>query len=403
MRLAFALAFSSVLAGPAQEVPFESPEFGLRLKIPAGWSVGTADGATILKLSRAGQRPFAAEIVVQNLNFIEEHITVGQYREQFRQFIQRQYADPRILDDKASVVGGKPCHAFTWAWKAKDGPAVNARAFVEISPMRLVSVELGAPKEMEDAAKTWDALLASIEFFPRKAPDGTEERLKLFAEAAGKWPATEAGFARKTELDYALGDQNVGSYSQQMKAATRDGATGIELTTADVIDLGPNGRLERRSSVFVSDDLAKQRADVEVVHRSKERRVQYFTSSVALDGTDVTAERRLNGEKTSAKLKVPERTVISDALEAVEFRLLAGGKAPMMSIPVLEAFDNDVQYARVEHTGEYEMKAPAGGLAKVQVLVVARDTGIVTYWFDPAKKIIRRSVAGGNVVLQERK
>jgi hypothetical protein len=403
MRHLLALAILPALVGPAQDGAFESPEFGVRLKIPAGWTVGTSDGATILKISLAGKHAFPAEIVVQNLAFLEEHITVGQYREQFRQFIQRQYADPRILDDKAFTVAGKPCTSFTWAWKAKEGPAVNYRAFIELSPMRMLSVEFGSPKTMEDAAKTWEALLATLEFFPRKQADGADERLKLYAESAAKLPATEAGFTRKTELDYLVGVENVGTYSQQMKAATKDGAAGVEMTTVDVIDLGANGRLERRSTVFVSDDLARQRAEVEVVHRGKERRIQYFTSNVAIEGGEATADRRINGEKSAVTVKVPERTILSDAIEILEFRLLAAGKGPMISVPVLEAFDNDVQYARMEHTGEYEMKAAGGGLVKVNVLVVARDTGVLTYWFDSNKKVMRRSVAGGNVVLQERK
>ncbi len=408
MRLALVWAFLPVLAVRAapQDAAFESPEFGVRLKIPAGWTVGTPRPGEVLRLSLPGNHAVPPELVVANLPFLEEHITVGQYREQIRQFIQRKYLDPRILDERTVTAGGKPGFIFTTASKAKDdAPAISYKAMIEISPSRLLSVECVAPRAMEETAgKTYDALLASLEFFPRKAPDGTAEGVKRFGEAVAKLPATAADFARKVELDYGIGERRVGTYAQEMKAATREGATGIEVSTVDVIDLGADGRLEKRTRGFISDDLAKQRADVEIVHRSKELRVQYFTASVALDGTDVAVERRLNGEKSSVKLKAPERAVLMELLEPLEFRMIGAGKGPSMSVPVLPAFDNEPGHVKMEHTGDYEMKADAGGLVKVSILVVTREDGaMINYWFDEARKLIRRSVGGQSVVLQARR
>ena len=407
MRFALILALlPAVAAGRAsQDQVFDSPEFGVRLKIPAGWAVGSIAGAEILKLSLPGKHDFSPQVAVQNLLFPEEHITLGQYREQFRQFIQQNFAEPRILEDRSLTVGGKPSMVFTWSWKAKDGPALHFKSFTELAPTRLLSVELVAPKALEGAAKTFDTLLASLEFIARKKPEGTDEAVKKFGEIAAKLPATDPAFERKSELDYVLGDQTVGSWSQQMKAATRDGAAGLDVVTVDIIDLGANGRLEKRTTVFLSDDLSKQRAEVEIIHRGKPGRVQYFTASVALDGTDVTVDRRLNGEKSTVKLKAPERTILDEALEAVEFRLLAAGKGPTISVPVLQAFDNEPSFVKAEHTGEHEMKIPgAAGLAKISVFVVARENGtIITYWFDKDRKLTRRSVGGQNIILQEKK
>jgi hypothetical protein len=405
MRLALVLAILPAFAALPQDGAFESPDFGVRLKIPAGWTVGTAQPPVVLKLTLPGKHAFPPEIAVQNLAFTEEHITIGQYREQFRQFIQRSFAEPRILDDRSLKVAGMPAVLFTWTWKTKDAPAIHYKCLIEISPSRMLSVEFAAPKAMEEAAaKTLEALLASIELFPRKKPEGTEEGLKRLADALGKLPATPAEFEHKIELEYQIGAENVGSYSQLMKAAARDGAAGLEVTTVDVIDLGPNGRLEKRSTVFMSDDLSKQRAEVEIVHRSKEQRVQYFTASAAVDGTEAKIERRLNGEKSSVKFAVPERTVLMEGLEAFEFRMLAAGKGSPVSVSVLPAFDNEAGHVKMEHTGEYEMKGPAGGLVKVTVFIVAREDGaLINYWYDPERKLIRRSVGGQNVVLQAKK
>ena len=408
MRLALVLGILPALAfaGP-QEAAFESPAFGVRLKIPAGWTVESSTPPEILKVSLPGKHAVAPEIAVHNLAFVEEHITVGQYREQIRQFIQRSYRDPRILDDRAVTVGGRPGVVFTTSSKSTkgDAPAISFKGLVEISPSRLLSIECVAPREMEESArKTYDALLASIEFFPRKTAEGTAEGLKRFAETIAKLPATEAGFDRKIDLEYGIGDRKVGTYEQVMKAATRDGASGIEVTTVDIIDLGQDGRLEKRSTAFVSDDLAKQRATVEIVHRGKEQRVQYFSATVALDGTEAAIERRLNGEKSNATVKVPERTVLMEALEAVEYRLVGAGKGPTMSVPVLPAFDNEAGHIKVEHTGESEMKSPGSGVVKVNILVVAREDGaLINYWFDADRKVIRRSVGGQPVILQPKK
>src|SRR5262245_17726874 len=410
MARALVLAMLPVLAsaGPAQDRDFESPEFGLRLKVPAKWTFGSSTPPEILKISLPGDHPFKPEVVIHNHAFTEEHITLSQYREQFRQFIQRSYRDPRILDDRELTVGGKKAIVFTTASRAKgDAPAVSYKGLIELSPMRMISIECIAPRSIEEeASKSYEALLASIEFFPRKAPEGSAEGVKKFAEAVAKLPATEASFERKAELEYVVGDRNLGSYSQEMRAATREGAAGLETTISDIIDLGAEGgRLEKRTKAFVSDDLAKQRADVEIIHRNKDQRTQYFTASVALNGTEVTAERRINGEKVTSKLSVPQGTVLMELLEPVQFRLLAGGKSEVLSVPVLPAFDNETGHVKMEHRGEYEMKSPqGGGLTKVTEFVVGREDGsVITYWFDPERKQLRRAVGGQNVILQAKK
>jgi hypothetical protein len=407
MRTLLALAILPVLAsaGPGQEGAFESPEFGVRLKIPAGWTVGSAAKPEILKLSLPGDHPFRPEILLHNLAFTEQHVTLGQYREKFRQYMQVQLAESRILDDQNLTVGGKPALLFTAHYKRGELPAVYLKALVELSPSRLLSFECVAPRALEESVrKAADALLASVEFFPHAPPDGTAEGVKRFAENIAKLPPTAAGAESKLDLEYSVGDRNVGFYAQEVKAATRDGASGIEVSTVDVIDLGAEGRLEKRSKVFLSDDLAKQSAEVQVVHRSKERREQSYTATLVLDGTDVAVERRINGEKKSDKLKVPERTVLWEGLEALQVRLLAGGKGSLVSVPVLPAFDNEVGHLKLEHRGELDVKGRTSGIVKVTELAVAREDGvIITYQYDPDRKLIRRTVGGGNVILQAKK
>ncbi|HEY3226260.1 MAG TPA: hypothetical protein VGK61_04595 [Planctomycetota bacterium] len=394
------------LAGGPQDGKFESPDYGIRLKIPAGWTVdSTKLVQVVLKLALPGDKPFRSELIIRELPFPEEHITIGQYREQIRQLIQRTYRDPRILEDRDAKVGGRPGFVLVTASRTtSDADAMSYRCLVELSPSRLLWVEAIVPREGAGAAaKTFDALLGSIEFFPRQAPAGTEEGLKKFAEAAAKLPVTEAKFEGKVDMEYALGDNKVGSYQQELKAGTREGAAGIEVKTVDVIDLGTKGRLEKRTTAFLSDDLARQWGDVEIVHKGPEGRTQYFTATVKVEGTAATIERRINGEKSSTEIKVPERTVLLELLEALQVRLLASPAKGVVSVPVLPAFDNEAGHVAIELRGKHEMKADAG-LVDVHIVVVQREDGtLINYWYDADRRMIRRTVGGQSIVLQTRK
>jgi len=394
------------LAGRPQDGKFESPDYGLRLKLPAGWTVdSTKLVQVVLKLALPGDKPFRSELILRELPFPEEHITIGQYREQIRQLIQRTYRDPRILEDRDATVGGRPAFVFVTASRTNaDADAVSYRCLVELSPSRLLWIEGIVPKEGSDAAmKTFDALLGTIEFFPRQAPAGTEEGLKKFAEAATKLPATEAKFEKKLDMEYALGDSKVGTYQQELKAGTREGAAGMEVKTVDVIDLGTKGRLEKRTTAFLSDDLARQWGDVEIVHKGPEGRTQYFTAAVKVEGTSATIERRINGEKSTSKLTVPERTVLLELVEALQARLLGSPAKGVMSVPVLPAFDNEAGHVAIELRGKHEMKGEAG-LVDVHIVVVQREDGtLINYWYDADRRMIRRTVGGQSIVLQARK
>jgi hypothetical protein len=406
LRIALLILPVLCLAGGPQDGKFESPDYGIRLKLPAGWTVdSTRQVQVVLKLALPGDKPFRSELIIRELPFPEEHITIGQYREQIRQLIQRTYRDPRILEDRDATVGGRPGFVFVTASRTTgDADAVSYRCLVELSPSRLLWVEGIVPKEgAEAAAKTFDALLATIEFFPRAAPPGTEEGLKKFAEAAAKLPATDATFERKLDMEYVLGDSKVGTYQQELKAGTREGAAGIEVKTVDVIDLGTKGRLEKRTTAFLSDDLARQWGDVEIIHKGSEGRTQYFTAAVKVEGTSATIERRINGEKSSTKVTVPERTVLLELLEALQVRLLGSPAKGLMSAPVLPAFDNEAGHVAIEMRGKHEMKGEAG-LVDVHIIVVQREDGtLINYWYDADRKMIRRTVGGQSIMLQTRK
>jgi hypothetical protein len=400
--LSAVLAVLLSAAGP-QEAAFESAEYGIRLKIPRGWTVdATKTPRVILKLTLPGEHAFPPEILLSELAF-SEYVTLAQYREQVRQFIQRTYREPRLLDDRDCAAGGRPGFYFVTASKTlNDAEAVSFKGFIALQPARMLSVECVYPKAgQEDAQKAYDGLLAAIEFIPRKPPPGTEEGLKRFAEEAAKLAAPEPGLTRKEELEYVLGERNIGTYTLEIAASSREGVEGLEQKSAHVVDLGEEGRAESRVTGFLSNDLARQWVQVEDARTGKDRRTQYFTAKASLEGGQMTVERRINGEKSSVQVKVPERTVFSELVEALQARLVPGAKV-QLSVPAISAFENEAGHVRIHLEGRHEMRVD-DKLVEVHVVSLQRDETLLNYWYSADRRILRRTVSGQSLVLRPKK
>ena len=402
MRLLAVLGALLVAAGP-QEAAFESAEYGIRLKIPRGWTVdATKQPRVILKLTLPGEHSFPPELLLSEVVF-SEYVTLGQYREQVRQFIQRTYREPRLLEDRECTAGGRPGFFFvTLSRTVNEADAVSCKGFIALQPARMLSVECVFPRAgQEEALKAYDALLAAVEFIPRKPAAGTEEGLKRFAEEAPKLAPAEAGLVRKEELEYVLGERNIGSYVLDVSAGTREGAAGLEVKSVHLVDLGEEGKAEARVTGFLSNDLARQWVEVEDVRVGKDRRTQYFTAKGALAGGKVTVERRINGEKSSVEIKVPERTVFSELVEALQARLVPGAKS-MMSVPSISAFENEAGHVRIQLEGKHEMRVD-DKLVEVHVVSLQRDESLLNYWYSSDRRILRRTVSGQSLVLRPKK
>jgi hypothetical protein len=395
---------ASAAAAPVQEQVFESADYGIRLKIPQGWNIdATRQQRVLLKLNQAVDSLIKPELMVYEAPF-SDPITLGQYREQLRHFLQRAYKEPRMLDDRPATAGGKPGFILAIGSRgANDTEVVSFKGIFELSPRRMLGVDGVFPKgKEEELLKVYDKLLASIELFPRKSPAGTEEEVKRFAEAVPKLAAKPAPAARKDEMEISSGGRSIGTYTFSMGPSTQGAVHGIEVETDYRIDLGEEGRIEVRVKGFMTHDLAHQTVHVEDVRTSKDKRTQNFTADVTLKDGEVRSERRINGEKSAAQFKLAGPAVLSELAEALQVRMLDLGKN-LVSAPSVPAFENETGTVKLEVSGLHKMKAD-DEMTEINVSFLVREDGLfVTYWYDGAGRLIRITHPNQSLVMKRKK
>lgn len=390
-------------AGAPQDSDFESADYGVRLKIPKGWNIdATRQARVILKLNQPADGPVKPELIVHDAPF-SDPLTLGQYKEVLRHTVQRLYREPWMLDDREIQVGGKPGFVLGIQSKAtNDSEIVSYKGMVALSPRHFLGVDGVFPKgQAEGLAKVYEALLASIEFIPRRQPIGTEDGLKKLDETLAKLkePWTPPG---SEEISIFLGDKEIGSQTLTFKPVTREGAEGIEADLFTRIDLGDDGRSEARVKGFLSNDLSKQSVELSELRAGKDKRTQSFTASATKSGGEVQVSGRINGERISATFKAPAKAVFSELMDLLQRRLLAGGKGFVM-VPTIQAFDHDPVYLKVELGGAHKMRTDDQTL-EVQVVYQAREDGaLVTYWYDAERRLIRITSSAQGPVFKRKK
>jgi hypothetical protein len=398
------LPLLAALAGPPQESVFESSEFGVRLKIPAGWNVdATRQPRVILKLKKAGDAAVPPELQVYELPF-PQPITLGQYREQLRHFLQKAYRNPRMLDDREAKAGGRPGFVLQLASIGTAGETVvSHKGIFELSPSRMVGVDGVFPEGQAEALRgAYEEFLKSIEFIPRKRPAGVEAELERFGGAMGKLAAGPGLDPRTDVLEVMAGDKKIGEYTLALKPGETEGAAGVEVQADYAIDLGEEGRLETHLKGFLSNDLSVQKVAWSELRVAKDKRAQNFEASVTLAKGKLEASRRVNGEASTARLEAPERAVLSELLEALQVRLLGAGK-DLLSVPVVSAFENDPGYAKIELRGLNSTKVD-DKVVQIHVSFLVRETGsLATYWHDEAGRLLRITQQDKGLVFRRKK
>jgi hypothetical protein len=397
---AFALPGASA---EAQDSDFESADYGIKVKIPKGWNIdATRQARVILKLNQAAEGSVKPELLIYDAPF-SDPMTLGQYKEQLRHYLQRAYKDPWMVEDRAAKAGGKEGFILGIQSRAtNDAELVSYKGIFEISPRHFLGVDGVFPKAQNEAlSKIYDGLLAAVEFIPRRQPIGTEDGLKQLDEAVKKltepWtpPAAE-------EISIFLGEKEIGSQTMAWKTATQGGAAGIELDLFTRIDLGDDGRSEARVKGFLSNDLATQSVELSEIRAGKDKRVQSFTASASLSGGEVRVSGRINGEKTDKTFKAPARAVFSELMDLLQRRLLAIGKGFVM-VPTVQAFDHDPVTLKVEIGGLHKMRVDEQTV-EVNVVYQAREDGaLVTYWYDADRRLFRITSSAQGPVFKRKK
>lgn len=398
-----AAATAALPAAALQDSDFESADYGVRVKIPKGWNIdATRQARVILKLNQPGEGPVKPELILHDAVF-SDPLTLGQYKEVLRHTVQRLYKEPWMLEDREVKVGGKGGFVLGVQSRAtNDSEIVSYKGLIAVSPRRFLGVDGVFPKaQAEGQAKVYEALLATIEFIPRRQPIGTEDGLKKLDETLAKlkepWtpPPTE-------EISIFLGDKEIGTQTFSFKPVNREGVEGIEADLFTRIDLGDDGRSEARVKGFLSNDLSTQSVVLSELRAGKDKRVQSFTASASIAGGEAQVAGRINGEKIAATFKPPAKAVFSELMDLLQRRLLAGGKGFVM-VPTIQAFDHDPVYLKVELGGAHKMRVD-DQTVEVQVVYQAREDGaLVTYWYDADRRLARITSSAQGPVFKRKK
>lgn len=398
------MLFTAVPAAAQDTTDFESADYGIRLKIPKGWNIdATRQPRVILKLNQASDGPVKPELLVYDAPF-PDPITLGQYKEQLRHYVQRAYKDPWMVDDRAAKAGGR--EGFILGIQSKgvnDVDIVSYKGLFQSSPRRFTGIDAVIPKGQDQAlSKVYEALLASVEFFPRRQPVGTEDGLRQLGEAVAKMTEPWAPPAGPEEIQVFLGEKEIGLQTMSWKTASHEGAAGLELDMFTKIDLGDDGRSEARVKGFLSNDLTVQSVELSEIRSGKDKRVQSFTASATLSGGEVKVSSRINGEPVTASFKAPAKAVFSELMDTLQRRLLAVGKALVM-VPTIQAFDFEPMTLKVELSGLNKMKVD-DKMTEVYVLYQAREDGaLVTYWYDSDRRLSRITSSAQGPVFKRKK
>lgn len=403
LRWAGVLVFCCV-AGPAagQDSNFESADYGVRLKIPAGWDIdATRQQRVILKLNQAVDALVKPELLVYEAPFAEP-ITVAQYKEQLRHFVQRAFKEPWMRDDRPATAAGK--QGFILEVESKgtgDADLVSIKGVFQVSPRRMIGIDGVFPRAQAEAlAKVYEAFLATVEFIPRKTPAGAEEGLRSFEQAFPKLALPSALTKPEAEeLGIFMGDKRVGTYTVGLKPAVRGTSEGLEVQAYTKIELGEDGRVETRINGFLSNDLAHQTVELAESKVGKEKRAQNFTSLVTLSNGEVRCDRRINGEKSEARFSVPPRSVLSELAEALLARL-TGPEKGVFSVRSVGAFENEPGIIKIEVTGAHKMKT-GEDTRDVTVSFLQREDGsLLTYWHDTDRRTMRVTLGNQSLVIK---
>jgi len=385
-----------------QDQPFESSEYGVRLKIPAGWNVdATRQPQVILKLNHSGDYVFKPELQVYEVR-LPEPTTLGQHKEGVRQYIQRAYREPRIIDERETTAAGRRGFVFVvQSQTINEADAISFKLMLEVSPRRLLGVDGIFPKGAEgELSKHFEKLVASLELLPKRTGAGAEALAKAFDEAVKKLAAQEAPAERKDELGVFVGDRQVGTYTLVVKPGTRSEAKGLEIETVTKIDVGEE-KIETRIAGFLSNDLAVQAVELEESKQSKDRRVQYFTAMASLGAGEIMVERRINGERATHKAKAPDRFLFAELAEALQIRMLKLDKTAV-GINVLSTFENDFGTIGIEVGGKHSMRV-GQEVQDIFVAFLRREDGtLVTYWYDAKMGLMRLGAAGQALVIKRK-
>jgi hypothetical protein len=344
------------------EKSFESAEYGVQFKFPASWTVDAGrQTGTILKLKREG-----AEIVVSQVR-LSESFTFGQYREKFREHIQRTYAEARILEERSTETSGSPGTVFL-VRSSGPSPMMTHRGVWMRSPQRVLTIEGSSnPDRFEDTREVFDRLIATLRLVsgPIPEPGGN----------AAAWKPEPLKIDSTSALEIASGGNVIGEYRLRVSSAVREGVSGYEFDRSHDADFGEEGKESYTCRGFVSADLSFQTAERTYFRITGDRRCVYYEARARLVGGELEIRRKINGELSDAKLRPVKGSILLDALDACHAHLLSMGKGDSR-IPTINLFDPQPAPTLLRCLGRMKVEGE-----EVEVVESSSEERSLIFWY----------------------
>lgn len=405
--VAAAFALQAPAAAGQDSTPFESANHGVRLKIPAGWTVDSTPQANLLlRINKGGAFPFPPAIIAQEMR-LSEPATPGQLKEKLRTAYQSVLIEARILEEEPVKIAGQSGFSFTIQTRTPKGdPVMAVRTVIGDGPSRYVSVDADLPKAAYGRLRDeYDRLLGSLEFFPRRQPPGVAEEAAQWQELLPKLAgeplpaAAKPGFKDEMVIEVKAPDgtmRQVGAYSFAVRPETQEATDGLSITISYKIDLGESGKQEVSTQGWLSRDFKRQRVLSEEARTGSDKRSTYFSADGSLENGQARATRRINGEKSVWSGPVDPATVLEDLVEGLQWRLATLGKRSV-AVPVLSLYDPQPRPWRFEVSGEQSVQ-DGDRQIDVHVLGLQRHDGQrFFFWYDKQQRLVQRRATGGPI------
>ena len=333
---------------------------------------------------------------------LRDPVTLGQYMEQLRHYVQTNYREPRIDNVRPVTVRGRSGVIMDLTAKNETGQETQTlKGIFEISPKRLVAVDGVFPGS--NGVDAYEELVTQMRFPAPKPRPELRKGLKAFDGVAKKLSGLPIEGEQSDDLDILSGNKKVGGHRVKVGSGSRFGLGGTEIESITEMDLGDQGRLVIKTSGFLSHDLSRQELELERIRYAKDGRTLNFEARLQLKNGEVRADRRINGERSESSFSVPPRTILGELAEALQGRI-ANLDRELITVPVLSAFENQLSYLRIEVAGLHRMRPKLDApLQDVYVLYLLRDDGaLLTYWYGPKGSLLRVTEAGKPLVYRAR-
>jgi hypothetical protein len=357
-----ALLLSAVLAqelGPERELE----HYDFAIGRPAGWKATAMVPPIVEKYTS----PEGAEIELGILDWSYPSDTKTLF-EAGRSNLVRDLADPKELESRELVAGGRPARIMAYEGASRAGTkVVVARAMVAHGMRQHIFLVGRAPHgEAGKALLAMMARMLSSVRFGLSLEKAEEEALAKLPELPLDVIAGEE-YARIVVSMRKIGWQR---FTLRMEKLDDVLAIGWDYEIALTFDNA--ARIVTKSRGAMTRDGRQQRAEV-TIEVDKDGKPVVHRETIGIRDGEATVAREVDGVRSESRFKVPPRTYLSEAAEILR-RLLVRHQPGVYAFRRLEAFQDDpvldvVEFAAAERGG-------AAGKGQRTIAMLAKEARV---------------------------